>query len=110
MTKRELIDEIIRLNRSALPAFLAHFSDDELTEYLEHLKRVQSPRISGQQACYGQYVPECRVEDKRPAGRPDRPTVCVAAHSRQPAAVGADASPSPFAHSSPIAAIRHWLF
>lgn len=44
MTKRELIDEILEMNRSADPQFLASFEDGELNEYLEHLRRVKNPR------------------------------------------------------------------
>ncbi|MBC8481149.1 MAG: hypothetical protein H8D47_00590 [Planctomycetes bacterium] len=37
MSKRELIDCICEINRTAQPEFLATFTEDELTEYLEHL-------------------------------------------------------------------------
>jgi len=40
MSKRELIDCICEINRSARPEFLANFSEDELNEYLEHLMEV----------------------------------------------------------------------
>ena len=43
MTKRQLIDEIICINKTADPAFLANFSDEELQEYLSHLRRFASP-------------------------------------------------------------------
>lgn len=38
MTKRELIDRILRINRSADPGFLAQFNNGELAEYLDHLE------------------------------------------------------------------------
>lgn len=37
MTKRELIDDIRRLNPTAKPDFLARFADEELSDYLDHL-------------------------------------------------------------------------
>jgi len=37
MSKRELIDYIREINRSARPEFLAHFSEEDLNAYLEHL-------------------------------------------------------------------------
>ena len=41
MTKREMIDQILRLNRSAKPVFLAQFSDEQLLAYLHQLKELQ---------------------------------------------------------------------
>jgi hypothetical protein len=40
MSKRELIDYICEINRSAKPEFLAHFSEEELNAYLEHLMEL----------------------------------------------------------------------
>ena len=40
MTKRQVIDEIVLLNRSALPGFLAQFEDGDLNEYLQRLREV----------------------------------------------------------------------
>ncbi|MGA2070889.1 MAG: hypothetical protein ABSG97_06025 [Sedimentisphaerales bacterium] len=37
MSKRELIDCICEINKSARPEFLARFAEDELKDYLEHL-------------------------------------------------------------------------
>ena len=37
MSKRELIDMICQINRSAKPEFLANFSREDLDLYLEHL-------------------------------------------------------------------------
>jgi hypothetical protein len=37
MSKRELIDMICQINRTARPEFLAHFSREDLDLYLEHL-------------------------------------------------------------------------
>ena len=40
MSKRELIDCICEINKTAYPEFLAAFSEGELTEYLEHLMEL----------------------------------------------------------------------
>ena len=40
MSKRELIDCICEINKSARPDFLASFSVDELDAYLEHLMEL----------------------------------------------------------------------
>jgi hypothetical protein len=45
MSKRELIDEILRLNPTAKPDFLAHFKEKDLQEYLVHLNWLNSPAI-----------------------------------------------------------------
>ncbi len=37
MSKRELIDYICQINKSAQPEFLANFSERELTDYLNNL-------------------------------------------------------------------------
>jgi hypothetical protein len=41
MSKREIIDQIMRLNRSATAIFLARFSEDQLLAYLHQLKDLQ---------------------------------------------------------------------
>ncbi|KPK82864.1 MAG: hypothetical protein AMJ81_09015 [Phycisphaerae bacterium SM23_33] len=43
MTKRELIDEIARLNPTASADFLAEFPASDLTAYLERLKWAHPP-------------------------------------------------------------------
>ncbi len=40
MSKRELIDCICEINKSAKPEFLANFSEEELSVYLEHLMEL----------------------------------------------------------------------
>jgi hypothetical protein len=40
MSKRELIDCICEINKSAKPDFLAKFAEDELKAYLEHLMEL----------------------------------------------------------------------
>ena len=40
MSKRELIDYICKINRSAKPEFLASFTEEELNAYLEHLMEL----------------------------------------------------------------------
>jgi hypothetical protein len=40
MSKREIIDCIIEINRTARPEFLARFSAEDLDQYLDHLLEV----------------------------------------------------------------------
>ena len=40
MSKRELIDCICEINKTAKPEFLAGFSEEELKDYLEHLMEL----------------------------------------------------------------------
>jgi hypothetical protein len=40
MGKRELIDYICEINKSARPDFLAQFSEEDLNVYLEHLMEL----------------------------------------------------------------------
>ena len=61
MTKRQLIDEIVTINHSARPGFLARFEDVELDEYLRHLIRAQCPRIIGDAHRYDHYFEGCPV-------------------------------------------------
>ena len=40
MSKRELIDYICEINKTAKPEFLADFSEEDLNTYLEHLREL----------------------------------------------------------------------
>lgn len=40
MSKRELIDAILRVNRSAAPEFLARFAEPDLKAYLDRVTSV----------------------------------------------------------------------
>ncbi len=55
MTKRQLIDEILERNTTADVGFLARFDDTELDEYLSHLRRLQTPRLTGDASRYEKY-------------------------------------------------------
>jgi len=55
MTKRQLIDQIMTVNRSARPEFLARFDDDDLHDYLDHLAVLLEPRLTGQTDRYEKY-------------------------------------------------------
>ena len=55
MTKRQLIDQIITINRSAEPGFLARFDDEDLRDYLDHLLVVLEPRLTGETHRYEEY-------------------------------------------------------
>jgi len=52
MSKRELIDRIMKLNCSARREFLLCFTENELADYLRQLESVQpSPRAMAVAAC-----------------------------------------------------------
>jgi hypothetical protein len=46
MSKRELIDCICEINRSAKPEFLASFSEEDLSAYLEHLMELDLEELA----------------------------------------------------------------
>ncbi len=46
MNKRELIDCICEINKSAKPEFLAGFSEGELKDYLEHLMELDPGKLA----------------------------------------------------------------
>ena len=55
MTKREMIDEILAINLSAQPQFLARFGDEQLQDYLTHLQVLSTPRLRGEPGRYDKY-------------------------------------------------------
>ena len=55
MTKRQLIDQIVTVNQTAEPGFLADFKDEDLQEYLDHLRVVDQPRLTGETYRYEKY-------------------------------------------------------
>ena len=46
MSKREIIDFIIEINKGAKPEFLAQFSAEELDLYLEHLMELDLEEVA----------------------------------------------------------------
>ena len=46
MDKKELIDRICEINRTAKSEFLAKFSEQELNAYLEHLTQLDLAEVS----------------------------------------------------------------
>ncbi len=46
MDKKELIDCICEINKSAKPEFLTKFSEEELNAYLEHLMELDLEELS----------------------------------------------------------------
>jgi len=40
MDKREVIEEIMRINHTARPEFLSRFKEEHLIEYLRHLREI----------------------------------------------------------------------
>ena len=67
MTKRQYIDEILKINRSAKPEFLAKFSEKDLAEYFRHLGAAAVPRES----LYRR--PSGRAPADEPPAQPDPP-------------------------------------
>jgi hypothetical protein len=85
MTKRELIDEIVSINRSASPRFLAQFDDVELDAYLAHLSVLKTPRLSGDAAQYEKYFRDLpTIQAPRPAWRVAPVPVSVVAEQELP--------------------------
>lgn len=74
MTKRELIDQIVSENQTAEPGFLAQFSDEQLQEYLAHLKWLRQPRLSGNPSRFDHYFHNCPTVPAAPGTRPWRTT------------------------------------
>ena len=46
MSKRELIDCICQINKSAKPEFLADFSEEDLQVYLKHLMELDLEELA----------------------------------------------------------------
>jgi hypothetical protein len=46
MDKKELIDCICQINRTAKPEFLARFSEEDLTEYLKNLMKLDLEEVA----------------------------------------------------------------
>jgi len=46
MSKRELIDYICEINKSAKTEFLARFSEEDLKAYLEHLMELDLEELA----------------------------------------------------------------
>ncbi|HUV63401.1 MAG TPA: hypothetical protein VMW24_05850 [Sedimentisphaerales bacterium] len=46
MSKRELIDYICKINKTAKPEFLANFTEEELNAYLEHLMELDLEELA----------------------------------------------------------------
>jgi hypothetical protein len=51
MSKRELIDHICEINKTARAEFLATFSEEELQNYLEHLRQLRLEELTPVLSC-----------------------------------------------------------
>jgi len=51
MSKRELIDCICEINKTAKPEFLAGFSEENLNAYLEHLMSLDLRQLKQVAVC-----------------------------------------------------------
>ena len=101
MTKRELIDEIVELNPTATPEFLADFEQSDLAEYLQHLQWVAEPPAAEGK---GDLTPPAvsLTPEPQPADEPAlKPVVAVVADT--------DAE-SPFAQQPVEEDSQAWLF
>jgi len=103
MTKRQLIDEIVILNQTAEPGFLARFDDGQLDEYLRHLRRARTPRLSGDPHRYDRYFRSCPPV---PAARPARPADAAQTAVAVVETAESEAEPAeePFAYEAEAAA------
>ncbi len=73
MTKRQIIDEILSLNASAEPAFLARFEDEELDRYRQRLQVLHAPpavALTGRYERYFENVPSIAADAVRPGKKP----------------------------------------
>ena len=66
MTKRQLIGQIITVNRSAPGDFLARFDDKDLRDYLDHLSILDQPRLTGDADRYAKYFTGPTAPTKAP--------------------------------------------
>ncbi len=117
MTKREIIDEIVALNPSAQPEFLAQFEDSELERYLDHLHRARQPRLLGDATRYERYFAAVSAAIEAPAleAQADEPEAVEPAEEHaELALVGAAAGPGGDTQDSPFAIAQeessNWLF
>jgi len=94
MTKRQLIDEIVSINRSAEPAFLAKFDDSQLTEYLQHLRVVQIPRIQRDPRRYDKYFANLTRRRSRSETKPNGTAATDVPRRHQDADVSQPVEPS----------------
>lgn len=93
MTKRELIDEILIINRSAKPAFLAEFGVEDLGEYLQHLHVASTPRpvVSNRTSAAKSAQHSCQPQAADAQPTPEGPQPCAERvdNSQAPAAASA---------------------
>ncbi len=73
MTKRQMIDAILQLNTSADVGFLAGFRDEDLNDYLRHLRLARTPRLQGDPHRYDRYFTTTQT-DRTVAELPPCPT------------------------------------
>ncbi len=105
MTKRQLIEEITHLNPTARPAFLAGFGDDDLAEYLQHLRWVSRPQQPPDQERF-------RGPRSQPAAGVALAEQAVAEIAGPPEAAAdeQDKASLPFAQTDSMEDSQAWLF
>lgn len=67
MTKRQLIDQILQVNSTVDPGFLARFEQDELDAYLRHLHQARLPRLAGDPHRFDHYFHDAAKVSWQPA-------------------------------------------
>jgi hypothetical protein len=109
MTKRQLIDEIITINRTAQPGFLARFEESDLDEYLRHLVHARTNRLSGDSSRFHKYFrsqgraegPKTPMKIEAPAPVEIAPIVAAPEPTPVPADAPVVAAPAPVAEQPP---------
>jgi len=105
MTKRQLIEEITHLNPTATPAFLAGFGDDDLAEYLQHLRWVSRPQQPPDQQQFR--GPRSQPAEEVALAEQD---VAEMSGPAEPAADEQDKAALPFAETDSMEDSPTWLF
>ena len=120
MTKRQLIEEITHRNPTAKPAFLAEFGNEDLREYLEHLRWVEPPSTTWRAApdrppgLAAEDAPHFEMDEPLDKTAPeiDEQLEQEIEEPGEVVAIAADAqdSSTPFAESSSQEEPPSWLF
>jgi len=93
MSKRQLIDEIRVMNRTALPEFLARFDEVDLNDYLGHLQRTRKPRLTGDSARYARYFQSATAQAATVQEQPTTAAASLAVMEEVPAASPVQTTP-----------------
>jgi hypothetical protein len=110
-----MIEEILSINLSAEPQFLARFADGQLFEYLTHLRVLSTPRLTGNAERYEKYFRNlpaiagprprwrCHTEHAEEIAIDDQ---AGPANDAQPAAAAGEPAQEPATQANSLAAAR----